>query len=109
MTGKVYLLLMVDIEGKEFFKIGITSGSINKRIKSLQTGNPNKIQYLNHYESKEYRLIERMFHAKYNMNKTLAENEWFNLSNDEVLNFIIDCQKFEETIKFLKKENQFFK
>ena len=44
MKGYVYLLT----DG-EFFKIGVTKGSIEKRIKKLQTGNPNNIAIVNYH------------------------------------------------------------
>ena len=44
MKGYVYLLT----DG-EFFKIGVTRGSIEKRIKKLQTGNPDNIVIVNYH------------------------------------------------------------
>ena len=48
--GYVYLILEIDKNGEETYKIGITKNDPIKRQKNLQTGNPNKIQVLNFYD-----------------------------------------------------------
>jgi hypothetical protein len=53
--GFVYLLFQTDQVGEELYKVGTTKNSIEKRLKSLQTGNPNKIQILSHYRSAVYK------------------------------------------------------
>jgi hypothetical protein len=101
--GYVYLLMSTDSDGlKELFKIGITKSSIEKRIKSLTTGNPNKIILLNSYNSKNYKEIEKWLHTKYSLSKTQSDNEWFFLTDEQVINFIDTCEKIESTIKLIK-------
>lgn len=101
--GYVYLLMSTDSDGlKELFKIGITKTSVERRIKSLTTGNPNKIILINSYFSKNYKEIEKWLHARYSLSKTLSENEWFFLTEEQVSNFISTCEKIEDTIKLLK-------
>lgn len=107
--GIVYLLRQVDINGNELFKIGITKNDVKKRIKQLQTGNPNRIDLIYEHYSNNYRLIEQMLHSKFNLNKTLAKNEWFELLNAMVLNFKFICENYEKTIILLKEQNSFFK
>lgn len=107
--GFVYLLMSTDSNGLiELYKIGITTKDVNERIKKLSTGNPNKITLLASYESKNYLKIEKWFHAKYRLQKTASNNEWFQLNNFEVKDFILNCKKADETISFLKKNNPFF-
>lgn len=107
--GYVYLILEVNHNGEESHKIGISKNEPIKRLKQLQTGNPNKISILNFYESINYKRIEKWLHTKYSLNKTLAENEWFKLSDEQVLMFTDTCKKADETISFLLKENPFYK
>lgn len=107
--GYVYLILEVNQEGEELHKIGITKHEVGKRVKQLQTGNPNQISVLKYYESKNYKKVERWLHTRYSLSKTLANNEWFKLTNEEVLSFIDTCKKADETISLLLKENPFFK
>jgi hypothetical protein len=107
--GYVYLLLEVNQHGEESHKIGISKNEVEKRLKQLRTGNPNKIEVLNFYESKNYKKVEQWLHSKYCLHKTLANNEWFNLPNEKVLSFLDTCKKADETISLLLKENPFFK
>lgn len=106
--GFIYLLIQVDPNGQELYKIGISKNDPKLRLRQLQTGNPNKISLLNYYQSINYLKIERLLHKKYNV-KTNAKNEWRTLTNDDVFSFINDCKKLDETIKFLIKENHFYK
>ena len=100
--GYVYLLLSTDSDGeKEQYKIGITKNNIEKRIKSLSTGNPNKINLLNYYESKNYKEIEKWLHSRFSLNKTISKNEWFNLTDEQILNFVVTCKKIDETINLI--------
>lgn len=75
----------------QLFKIGI-SKNCSKRIKQLQTGNPNKLKLLfefkiNNRESVKASKIESTIHTflKEHEDKHVL-NEWFKLTNDEVVN-----------------------
>jgi len=107
--GYVYLILEVNEHGEEHHKIGISKNEPEKRLKQLQTGNPNRIDILKFYESKNYKRVEKWLHSRFCNKKTLAENEWFILSDDDVINFIDVCKKVDETINLLLKENPFYK
>jgi hypothetical protein len=103
MGGNVYLLMSTDSDGEiELFKIGITKSSIDKRIKSLSTGNPNKIILINSYFSENYKEIEKRLHAMFSLHKTDSKNEWFKLKDDDVINFTNHCKKIDETIEYVK-------
>jgi hypothetical protein len=106
--GYVYLLLEVDANGDESHKIGITKNDPTKRSKALQTGNPSKIGVLKAYESNNYRMVEKWLHGRFNMKRTLARNEWFKLSDEDVLTFLDECKKGDDITTFMKKENPFF-
>ena len=58
--GFVYLLC----DGEKF-KIGMTKQNIQKRIKELQTGNPNEIWCHSYYETDYPLKIEKMMHGKH--------------------------------------------
>lgn len=106
--GHVYLLMSTDSDGeKELFKIGITRGSIEARIKSLSTGNPNKISLIHHYDTTTYKELEKTLHRIYSSKKTTSDNEWFHLTDEEVSSFINTCKKLDENIKFLQENNHF--
>jgi hypothetical protein len=105
--GYVYLLLQVDDQGLETYKIGVSKNNPELRVKQLSTGNPNQISVLRVYESDNYKKVENWMHRKYHASKTSAENEWRNLTNEEVISFLNDCKKADETISFLKSSNPF--
>ena len=107
--GYVYLILEVNQHGEEYHKIGISKNTPEKRVRQLSTGNPNEIRVLSTYESVNYKKVEKWLHSRFSTKKTLANNEWFNLTNEQVLSFLDTCNKADETIRLLLKENPFFK
>ena len=106
--GYVYLILEGNVHGEELHKIGITKNDPQLRVKQLQTGNPNQVSLLKHYESENYKKVERWMHRKYGQSKTLAKNEWFQLTDEQVFSFIEDCKEADKNISFLKEHNPFF-
>jgi hypothetical protein len=94
--GKVYLVGNLD-DG--LYKIGWTRGSIEKRIAPLQTGNPNKIEPVRLFETKHYVTLETYMHNRHASKR--REGEWFALTDDDVVNFINDCQRGHDTIQML--------
>lgn len=105
--GFIYLL-MTNLGEQEVHKIGVTKNSVLRRVSQLQTGNSNKIEILHIYESKNYKLLEKWLHGRFDIYKTEADNEWFSIQNQHVLDFINICKKGDEIINFMLKENHFF-
>lgn len=102
--GSVYLL--GDSEKEGIFKIGVTRGDIQKRIKKLQTGNAGEIYLVSYYETEYPFLMEKMLHTKFFSDKVL--NEWFSLTTEEIVRFKESCEEIQKTIDALK-DNYFFK
>lgn len=102
--GTVYLL--ADTSENGIYKIGVTRGSVKWRIDKLQTGNPDEIYVMKKYETFHPFFIENSLHFKYANKQVL--NEWYELTQEEVDNFINDCEKIEKNIETLKN-NPFFK
>ena len=100
MKGYVYLLT----DG-EFFKIGVTRGSIEKRIKKLQTGNPDNIVIVNYHLTEYPFKLESVLHARHAYQR--INNEWFNLSLNDVKNFKQECEKIDQMFDKIK-DNPFF-
>jgi hypothetical protein len=94
----VYLLGDSGQDG--IFKIGVTKGEIENRIKQLQTGNGSEIYLVNFYETQYPFFMERALHARFNPQK--KKNEWFILSAQDVIDFKKTCMKIEENAKALK-------
>lgn len=102
--GSVYLL--GDWEKDGIYKIGVTRGDINKRIKKLQTGNSGEIYLVHSFETDHPFLMEKMLHNRFMSVNVM--NEWFNLTQEDVKNFTQTCKELQETIDALK-DNYYFK
>lgn len=105
MAGSVYLLADDAREG--IYKIGVTRGKIENRIKKLQTGNSSPIHMVLSYETDYPFVMESMLHTKYGGNRVL--NEWFEMTDDEVVNFRKACEEIQNTIDVLKTNYWFRK
>lgn len=101
-----FVYLIREISEKVKYKIGMTRGTVEKRLKQLQTGNPNELTLIDSYQTENPFYIEKMLHFKYNQKNVM--NEWFDLTMDEVSSFQDDCKNFEDKIKTLK-DNPFIK
>jgi hypothetical protein len=100
MNGYVYLLT----DG-ELYKIGVTRGYIENRIKKLQTGNPYEICIVDCFATDNPFKLEKMLHNKHSWKR--VNNEWFALEACDVRNFKSDCEKFVSIMDALK-DNPFF-
>ena len=94
--GIVYLL--GDGEWTQF-KIGISTRSIEKRLRSLKTGNGSEIILIKSFETEHYRKVETWMHNKYRSKRLVGE--WFALDDNDINNFISDCQKAHDTFQCL--------
>ncbi len=104
--GLVYLLC--ELSDVERYKIGVTKRDVEQRIKEHTTGNSNPIHLVNKYESDVYNKIESWLHRKYANYKTIdGGTEWFNLPDEDVLNFTKTCEEVEATIRSLMENNPF--
>ena len=100
-----YVYLLCDLEKDRIYKIGVTRGDIEKRIKKLQTGNSGEIFLVNYHKTKIPFFVESKLHLFYN--KTKIRNEWFSLTDEEVFEFKNKCLLAEEIYETLK-DNPFF-
>ena len=89
------------------YKIG-TSKHPEKRLVQLQTGNQEKLELINSFETNYPTLVETTLHNKFSH---LKENgEWFTISLEEEVGFIESCEKIEANFMVLSEDdNLFFK
>lgn len=106
MKKKGVIYLLCDSNTEKVYKIGVTRGSLDKRIKKLQTGNCGEIYVADYYESEIPFYIEKCLHRRYFPKQVL--NEWYQLDLEEVLAFKQTCKEYEEIAESLK-DNPFFK
>lgn len=75
------MIYFVRAEGTQFVKIGFTSGPVEKRIASLQTGSPHRL-VLEETISAGTREEEKHLHALFADVRT--SGEWFEIDEDDV-------------------------
>lgn len=107
MNGKVggFVYLLKDFMNDDMYKIGVTRGDVEKRIKKLQTGNCGEIYLYKKYYTKYPFFIERNLHKRFSHKR--VSGEWFQLSLSEATLFEKYC-KDEENVIEVMKDNPFF-
>lgn len=101
--GWVYLL--AEMGDNLRYKIGITKNPVEKRVKQLRTGNSDDIMIIHRYNSENYKKVERMLHVKFKPDR--LHLEWFEMTDEQVLSFMEEAKKADETINLLKS-NPFY-
>lgn len=100
--GYVYLL---KVSNEGIYKIGV-SKNVEKRVKQLQTGNPEEIEIIKKFLSKYPYKVESVLHRRYNYK--LAHGECFYLEQKDIDNFEEDCLISETNFEILEDyENQY--
>lgn len=89
-----FVYLLGDAGQYNTFKIGMTRGTVEKRIKQLQTGNGEEIYLVNFFETKYPFFVERLLHQK--LYPKQKKNEWFSLNIEDIVDFKEYCKKIEE-------------
>lgn len=105
MAKRGFVYLICD-PSTDLFKIGVTNGKLENRMKKLQTGNGTELHLVLSYETEYPFKIEKMLHNHFLNKKEL--NEWFNLDIDDISTFIELCKNKEEIVKSLL-DNPFYK
>ena len=77
-TPLVYILEC----NSEFFKIGLSRNSIDKRISQCQTGNPYKITLHSFYITNNPSALESYLHIMFKEKREMGE--WFSLSIQDI-------------------------
>lgn len=93
-------LISAEINNEKLYKIGYTKRDVSKRLKELKTGNPADFNIENQYYSKIGTKIESQLHIRYSHKK--ISGEWFNLNEEDISNFVENCEKIEENYKLLE-------
>lgn len=99
-------LISAHINEKTLYKIGYTEKEVIKRLKQLQTGNASKLEIEKTYtvlSSKSK--LEKMI-LQYYKSKRLV-GEWFDLDENDVLNFENICKRYDNTL-YLLRDNHFY-
>lgn len=102
-----FIYLIENVVGNEVrHKIGFTK-DLERRVKQLDTGNPGEMNIIKHFETKWNRKLESYIQRTYSIKN--VKNEWFNLSDNDVNEFLDECEKTEVMFDMMYKENYFFR
>lgn len=84
---KGYIMFIYVIGTRDKQKIGI-SKDVNRRLKSLQTGNPEilNIHHTIQIEPSRVRLLERMIHKEFSYMR--LKGEWFDMTPEKAVNLV---------------------
>ena len=102
MGGYIYLICD---PANNTYKIGVTRNIESNRLKKLQTGNSTELHIVSIYKCEYPFRFESMLHSYFKTKQEL--NEWFNLSNEDILLFQNKCKELDNTIHILLN-NPFF-
>lgn len=100
------IIYLLNVEGTNLYKIGITKNKVSKRLLNLQTGNPHIIHEIWNYESVLASRVERSIHRHYKYAK--SHGEWFlfdNISIEDVKDKIKNIDKILKDIENTKEES----
>lgn len=101
----MYVLGLEDPAGgpvPPYYKLGITTGTVDKRIRQLQTGNPYRIVALHTFEVEGAEIVEQNLHRVYAPNRRILE--WFELSDDELAAVLQAAEDLRDDIEALVVE-----
>lgn len=104
MSRRGFVYLICD-PSTDLFKIGVTTGNLENRIKKLQTGNGTELHLVDFHETDHPFKVEKMLHNHFSNKNEL--NEWFCLDNEDIHSFKEICESKEKIIESLKN-NPFF-
>ena len=85
-----------------YYKVGITTDTVAKRIRQLQTGNPYRIVALHTFEIEGAEIVEQSLHRVYAPNRRILE--WFELSDAELAAVLQAAENLKDDIEALVVE-----
>jgi hypothetical protein len=100
----VYLIKAEMADGSFQYKIGI-SKHVEKRLLENKTSNPNNLQIVHVFKSLHSNIMETALKNRFRYCR--IEGEWFNLSQQDVADFLITCDKMEKNFTVLKTSTLF--
>lgn len=104
IKNKIYIYL-IQAQDTGLYKIGISIHP-EKRLLEHQTGNPGKLKLIAKQILEHPTLVEKTLHRQFSHLK--KEGEWFNLSLADEQKFLQNCNKIDNSFKFLKESENVF-
>ena len=105
--GILFFLALEDPAGgavPPFYKIGVTTDTVDKRIRQLQTGNPFRIVPHTTMVVEGAEFVERHLHRLYSAKRRVLE--WFSFSPDELQEVIETAEAYSDEFSDLVVETR---
>jgi len=99
-----YIYLIQSLENG-YYKVGVSKHP-QRRIEQLQTGNSSELKLIEVYQSEQAHKVEKILQNRLLPFRKVGE--WFDMPMASIANFGRECQKIEEMIIFLKKNDNVF-
>lgn len=103
--NKQHYVYLIQAADTNHFKIGITA-NIERRRKQLQTANADDLVIIHTFSTKYNRLMESTLQRSYQSYQ--KQGEWFELTAEQVDQFLSKCQEYERNFDYLKQMNNPF-
>lgn len=105
MKKKWIYLIKAELEGIEYYKIGLTGRAPETRLKELQTGNALKLEIVCTFQTNFGNMFESTLHRTFSIEN--ESGEWFSLNNDQVNNFLNTCTRIEDNLSIIFEQNTY--
>jgi hypothetical protein len=99
-----YVYLIQSLENG-YYKVGVSKHP-QRRVEQLQTGNSSELKLVEIFQSEQAYKIEKILQNR--LIPFRKTGEWFDMPMVSIANFGRECQKIEETITFLKENDNVF-
>jgi hypothetical protein len=94
-------LISSEMNNSKIFKIGFTRRSVEERIRDFTTGNVSNFSSIHVYNSIHCTKIEKLLHKHFSKSR-IGKSEWFNLTPEDIKEFIPLCERYHNTYEALK-------
>lgn len=98
-------LICAESNGNKIFKIGYTKRKVEERIKEFKTGNSATFSIIEIFSSKWGSKIEAYLKRNYKIYN--LSGEWFDLPEEEIVDFYKNCKLLDDNYNSLD-DNPFF-
>lgn len=104
MRDKAYVYI-IKVSPDGIYKIGVSKNP-EKRIKQLQTGNPEKIELIKTFLSSYPYKMENVFHRRFKRNH--VQGECYYLSQEDIEHFEESCRICETNFEIMEESSYLY-
>ena len=99
-------LISSESNGSKVYKIGRTKRPVESRLAEFKTGNSSVLEVVDVFNSKWGSKIEAHLHRHYRIKR--IGGEWFDLSENDILDFNRLCQQVHDNLNIIEENNTYY-